>query len=79
MGAGHSGDARWDGVQQRRGVFVSRIAENLGYGPMFDNAASLHHGNAVRKLSDEGEVMRNKDIGQSELACSDSRTSTISA
>lgn len=34
---------------------------------MFDDASPLHHRNAVRKLPDQGEVMRNENIGQAEL------------
>jgi hypothetical protein len=47
---------------------VPGLRENLRRGPGFDDSAGLHDGDARGQLRDDGQAMRNQQIGEGEVA-----------
>src|SRR4051794_12542704 len=53
--------------QQRLRVRVVGAREQLVDGSAFDDAAEVHHGDAVTQVLDDTEVVADEEIGQAEL------------
>ena len=53
--------------QQRLGVGMQRVAEQLARRRQLDQAAGAHHGDAVGDVVDHGEVVRDEQVGEAEL------------
>src|SRR6266567_2820653 len=57
-----------NGREQRFGVRVQRIAEQLPGRCDLDDPAEIHHGDPMADVLDHGEIVRDKEIRQAELA-----------
>ena len=53
--------------QQRLGIGVLRPQEQVGAVADFDDLAEIHHGDAVTDVLDDGDVVRDEQIGEAEL------------
>jgi hypothetical protein len=40
------------------------IAKNRANRPFFDDASGIHHGNSIRRLSNDAKVVGNKEQGK---------------
>ena len=56
-----------DRLEQGARVELARVSEHLGDGPRLDDAAVLEHRDGVGDLPHEGQVVRDEEIGESEL------------
>ena len=57
-----------NGCEQRLGVRVQWIAEELTGRRDLDDPAEIHHGNPMADVLDHGEIVRDKQIRQAEFA-----------
>ena len=57
-----------DRGEQRFGVRMQRIAEQLARRRDFDDPAEIHHGDPVADVLDHGQIMRDEEIREAELA-----------
>ena len=54
--------------EQRFGIRMQRIAEQRARRRDFDDPAEIHHGDPVADVLDHGEIVRDEEIRQAELA-----------
>ena len=47
---------------------MARVPEQLGLVGDLDNAAEIHHRDAVADMGDDGEIMRDEEVGEAVLA-----------
>ena len=62
FGVGHR-----HGREQGLGVGVGRVAVQIRLHPLLDDLPQIHHGHAVRDVTDHGEIVGDEDVGQVEL------------
>ena len=58
---------RGDRAEQAAGVLVAGIGEDLLGGALLDHLAGVHHGDGMRHLGHEGEIVRDEDHREAEL------------
>src|SRR5262249_17998701 len=54
--------------EQRLGVRMKRISEERPCRRELDDPAQIHHGDAMTDVLDDGEIVRDEQIGETELA-----------
>ena len=58
----------WYGGDERLRIRMRGRSENLRGGTRFDDAAALHDGDARGELRDDGQAVRDQQIGEREIA-----------
>jgi len=55
---------QWNGGKKRAGIGMPRICKQRFAWPDFDNAAEMHHRDAIGDMLHHGEVVGNENVGQ---------------
>ncbi len=58
---------RQNAFQQRLGVGMARVGEDLICRPFFDDAAEIHDSDPIREMFDHGQVVRDQKVCQPQL------------
>ena len=56
------------GAQQSFGVRMARVAQHFGRRAFLNDAARVHHGNAIRDLRDDSEIVRDEQKRETQFA-----------
>jgi hypothetical protein len=64
LGAGLDGEHR---AEKTPGVLVNRVGQQLAGGRLLNHLTRIHHGDPVRQLGHEGQVVRDEDHREAEL------------